>query len=132
MPIIHTSLKDQMLWSNPHFQTIWPTICFKTPKDQRKAVFIETKDGDEIYLDILDAESPAISGVLLLHGLTGSSDSRYIIQLQETLSQQKILSVAMNYRGAKKPNYLAATYHAGKTDDLDRTIEYLVKNLPIH
>jgi hypothetical protein len=130
MPIIHTSLKKQMLWSNPHFQTIWPSLCFKAPKDQRTAVFIETIDGDEIYLDVLFPDSPPISGVLLLHGLTGSSDSRYIIQLQETLKQQNILSVAMNYRGAKKPNYLAATYHAGKTDDLDRTIDYLVNAYP--
>ncbi|MCY4044352.1 MAG: alpha/beta fold hydrolase [Cellvibrionales bacterium] len=130
MPIIHTTLKSQMFCTNPHYQTIWPTLRYVAPKDERKAFFIGTPDGDEIYLDIQHPDQAPSKGILLLHGLTGSSDSRYIIQLQQILKQHNILSVAMNYRGAKKPNCLATTYHAGKTDDLELTINTLVTIYP--
>ncbi|MEY3881533.1 MAG: hypothetical protein RIQ94_2329 [Pseudomonadota bacterium] len=52
--------------------------------------------------------------IILLHGLTGSSQSVYIKGLQRTLLQQGFRSVALNFRGCSgELNHSARCYHSG-------------------
>jgi len=69
--------------------------------------------------------------VILLHGLSGSTQSGYIKGLQHALLLHGISSVAMNFRGCGgEPNRLARCYHSGDTDDIHFLYQTLRQRLP--
>jgi predicted alpha/beta-fold hydrolase len=76
-----------------------------------------TPDHDFIDLDWCgEGKQPLI---ILLHGLTGSSQSGYIKGLQRTLLTQGFRSVALNFRGCSgEYNHSARCYHSGETEDI--------------
>lgn len=76
-----------------------------------------TPDHDFLDLDCCgDGNLPLI---ILLHGLTGSSQSGYIKGLQHILLKQGFRSVALNFRGCSgESNNLARSYHSGETEDI--------------
>ena len=93
--------KPPLLASNAHAQTLWrrftPLAVFEQFRER-----MELADGD--FIDI-DRAGPAPSDssrhriVVLLHGLCGSSQSPYIIELQRELALSSVASVAINFRG---------------------------------
>ena len=76
-----------------------------------------TPDHDFIDIDWCgEGKQPLI---ILLHGLTGSSQSGYIKGLQRTLLAQGFRSVALNFRGCSgEYNHSARCYHSGETEDI--------------
>ena len=76
-----------------------------------------TPDNDFIDIDWYgEGKQPLI---ILLHGLTGSSQSGYIKGLQLTLLAQGFRSVALNFRGCSgEYNHSARCYHSGETEDI--------------
>ncbi|MCI0734518.1 MAG: hydrolase [Methylococcaceae bacterium] len=102
---------------NPHLQTIVPAFRrIHAPVRQRATV--HTPDGDFLDLDWGTGRYKEI--VILLHGLTGSSRSSYILGLQNALMQAGFRTVALNFRGCSgRPNNRANAYHSGETGDLD-------------
>ena len=76
-----------------------------------------TPDHDFIDIDWCgEGKQPLI---ILLHGLTGSSQSGYIKGLQRTLLTQGFRSVALNFRGCSgEYNHSARCYHSGETEDI--------------
>jgi predicted alpha/beta-fold hydrolase len=116
----------------PHLQTLWSPFC-RTPQPlerQRERLWLE--DGDFIDLDWHgphDSEAPL---VLVLHGLTGSSASHYVMGLQGRLGENGWASVAINWRGCSgEPNLLPRAYHSGASDDLGAVIEHLRRKRPL-
>jgi predicted alpha/beta-fold hydrolase len=104
--------------SNAHAQTIWPVLMRRPPVLARARERFELPDGDFIDLDWLD-ENPASALVIVLHGLSGSADSIYVLGIQQALRARGIGSVAMNFRGASgTPNRRARNYHGGDTGDI--------------
>jgi len=76
-----------------------------------------TPDNDFIDIDWCGAQDKAI--VILLHGLTGSSQSGYISGLQKILLKNGLTSAALNFRGCSgEPNRLARGYHSGDSGDI--------------
>jgi uncharacterized protein len=70
--------------------------------------------------------------VLLLHGLTGSSGSHYIVGQQCALAAQGWASVALNWRGCSgEPNLLARSYHSGASEDLAAAVAHLRARFPL-
>ncbi|WP_256220426.1 YheT family hydrolase, partial [Pseudomonas sp. TJI-51] len=70
--------------------------------------------------------------VLVLHGLTGSSDSPYVKGLQQTLQARGWASVAVNWRGCSgEPNLLPRSYHSGASEDLAEIIGHLRAQRPL-
>ncbi|MGZ8159697.1 MAG: hydrolase, partial [Methylobacter sp.] len=58
--------------------------------------------------------------IILIHGLTGSSQSDYIKGLQSALLKQGFRSAALNFRGCSgQSNNRARSYHSGETGDID-------------
>ncbi|MFZ2406702.1 MAG: hydrolase, partial [Methylobacter sp.] len=58
--------------------------------------------------------------IILIHGLTGSSQSGYIKGLQNVLFKQGFRSAAINFRGCSgQSNNRARSYHSGETEDID-------------
>ena len=117
---------------NPHLQTLWGPLWRKTTHIERQRERLWLADGDFLDLDWHgphDAQTPL---VLVLHGLTGSSNSPYVAGLQKALATQGWASVALNWRGCSgEPNLLARSYHSGASEDLAETIAHLRAKRPL-
>jgi predicted alpha/beta-fold hydrolase len=88
---------------------------------------ITTWDNDFIDLDFSKVNSSKL--VLLIHGLEGSSESKYILAAVLELNKAGYDTVSFNLRGCSgEDNLLLPTYHSGKTEDLDFIINYLIEN----
>jgi len=90
---------------NPHVQTLWGPLWRTKPliDHQRERLWLD--DGDFLDLDWHGTPSAYAPLVLLLHGLTGSSASHYIVGQQRALAAQGWVSVALNWRGCSgEPN----------------------------
>lgn len=108
----------------PQLQTLWPALRPPPgPVPAPNERFI-TADGD--FIELYRAGPPTGPLVLLLHGLTGSSRSGYILRLQKALLSRGWRTLAMNFRGCgSRPNDSARSYHSGDTFDLDALYRHL-------
>ncbi|PPD34466.1 MAG: hydrolase [Methylomonas sp.] len=124
MPITRQHFQPAWWLKNPHLQTLYPALLRKSPPLQRQRQRLITPDDDFIDLDWYgDTRNPL---VILLHGLSGSSASGYILGLQQALSINGISSVAMNFRGCSgEPNRKARSYHSGETEDIHFVYQYI-------
>jgi uncharacterized protein len=115
--------------NNAHLQTLYPSLCRQPPRIKTKRERFQTADEDFIDIDFFGEEEWPL--VIILHGLTGSSDSSYVKGLQETLFQQKLRSAALNFRGCSgEPNNTALWYHSGETSDLNAIYQILRHKQP--
>lgn len=129
MPIIRPHFQPAWWLNNPHLQTLYPALLRKSPPLQRQRQRLITPDDDFIDLDWYgDTHNPL---VLLLHGLSGSSTSGYILGLQSALSSMGFCSVAMNFRGCSgESNHRARSYHSGETEDIHFVYQSLSQRYP--
>jgi uncharacterized protein len=103
---------------NCHLQTLYPALFRKLPSPVLRRERLITPDNDFLDLDWCGEENLPL--VILLHGLTGSSQSIYIKGLQHVLSQNNYRSVALNFRGCSgESNNSFRCYHSGETQDID-------------
>ena len=64
--------------------------------------------------------------MIVLHGLEGSSQASYVLSLLEEIKRRGRPACAVNMRMCSgEPNRVLATYHSGKTEDLDCVIRHL-------
>lgn len=114
----------------PHFQTLYPALFRKNsiPEEYWRER-LETPDHDFLDLDFCGKGTGSL--VILLHGLTGSSRSGYIVGLQKKLLSQGFRSVALNFRGCSgESNRLARCYHSGETEDIQFLYQTLRQREP--
>ena len=116
--LLETTFKAAWWLKNPHLQTLYPALLRRLKPLHCVRERLTTPDNDFIDLDWYgQAHQPL---VMLLHGLTGSSQSLYIQGLQQQLSANGFRSVALNFRGCSgESNHLARCYHSGDTEDID-------------
>ncbi|MGZ5576390.1 MAG: hydrolase [Methylobacter sp.] len=115
---IKKTFKPAWWLSNSHLQTIYPALLRKAPDppDYRRER-LTTPDHDFIDIDYCGTGSQPL--VILIHGLTGSSQSDYIKGLQSALLKQGFRSAALNFRGCSgQSNNRARSYHSGETEDI--------------
>lgn len=115
--LLETTFKAAWWLKNPHLQTLYPVLLRRLSPLHCVRERLTTPDNDFIDLDWYgQAHQPL---VILLHGLTGSSQSGYIQGLQQQLSANGFRSVALNFRGCSgESNRLARCYHSGDTEDI--------------
>lgn len=130
MPIVKSPFHPKAILRHHHIQTSWPPLFRKLNWPAREAGSIKTRDGDEILIDKVAGKPENSIAVILIHGLTGDSDSQYIVGLQWMLQQLGVMSVAINLRGVKFPNHQAKGYHAGSSDDVEDVVLHLHKEYP--
>jgi predicted alpha/beta-fold hydrolase len=129
-----TTFKPAWWLSNSHLQTIYPALFRRAPNppDYRRER-LETPDHDFIDIDYCGAGKQPL--VMLVHGLTGSSQSGYIKGLQSALFKQGLRSVALNFRGCSgSSNNRARSYHSGETEDIQflyQTLRQREPNTPL-
>ncbi|WP_330216810.1 hydrolase [Stutzerimonas azotifigens] len=115
----------------PHLQTLWGPFCRQGEALVRRRERLWLADGDFLDLDWHAEDHRQAPLVLVLHGLTGSSDSHYVLGLQGRLAARGWTSVAANWRGCSgEPNLLPRAYHSGASDDLAEVIAHLQYSHP--
>lgn len=115
--------------SHPHLQTIYPSLWRKVVPPVLSRERLITADGDFLDLDWCGTDRERV--VILLHGLSGSSRSGYILGLQQSLLADGWSSVALNFRGCSgEPNQRARSYHSGETEDIQFVYQSLRQRYP--
>ena len=126
MPIITSNFSASLPFKNGHFNTIYRALFMKETHNYRRER-ITTWDNDFIDLDFSEVNSSKL--VVLIHGLEGSSTSKYILAAASELNKAGYDTVSFNLRGCSgEDNVLLSTYHSGKTEDLEFVISYLIEN----
>ena len=126
MPVLTPDFSPSLPFKNGHFNTIYRTLFMKE-RHNFERLRIDTFDHDFIDLDFSKVGSSVL--VVLIHGLEGSSESKYILSATDELNNEGYDTVAFNLRGCSgEDNLLLQTYHSGKTDDVDFVVSYLVEN----
>lgn len=109
-----------------HISTIWASQFRKSPQLSLKRTRVELNDGDFIDLDAHQNGSKQL--VLLLHGLEGNSDSRYMKNMASMFIGEGWDAILMNHRSCSgEDNRLFSCYHSGKSDDLNCILNYISK-----
>jgi predicted alpha/beta-fold hydrolase len=126
---VNTDFKSAWWLKNAHLQTLYPALFRKISAPLLRRERLTTPDGDFIDLDWCgEGDEPLI---ILLHGLTGSSQSVYIKGLQHVLLANNFRSVTLNFRGCSgEPNNSARCYHSGETGDIDFLYQTLRQREP--
>lgn len=126
MPLFNSDFSPTLPFKNGHFNTMYRPLFMKDVcKYERKR--ITTWDNDFIDLDYSKVGSKTL--VLLIHGLEGSSNSKYIASTSNYLNNKGLDTVCFNLRSCSgEDNLLLSTYHSGKTEDVDFVVNYLIEN----
>ncbi|WP_089702677.1 hydrolase [Vreelandella arcis] len=114
-----------------HLQTLYSPLFRSELCLGRERERMTLRDGDFLDLDWLGQGDDDTPCVILLHGLTGSSSSRYILGQQQALALKGWQSVAVNWRGCSgEPNRRARGYHSGVSEDLEEVVDLLSSRRP--
>jgi predicted alpha/beta-fold hydrolase len=126
MPILESDFIPSLPFRNGHINTVFRALFMKGTHNYER-VRVETWDDDFIDLDFSRVGSDIL--VLLIHGLEGSSESKYMLSAASEVNNAGFDAVSFNLRGCSgEDNRLLKTYHSGKTEDVDFIISYLLKN----
>lgn len=126
MPLFKSDFIPTIPFRNGHFNTMYRPLFMKdTVSYSRKR--INTWDNDFIDLDFSKTGSNTL--LLLIHGLEGSSESKYMTSHTKHFNKLGLDVVCFNLRGCSgEDNLLLPTYHSGKTEDVDFIVNYLLEN----
>lgn len=122
--MIRTAAFQPAWWlRNRHAQTLWASVIRRGPDIRLRRERLELPDGDFLDLDWAGEQGPI---VLVLHGLEGSSRSRYARGLLCAIRARGWRGVLMHFRGCSgMPNRLDRGYHSGETGDLAAVVATL-------
>jgi hypothetical protein len=122
MPVItESTYSPPILCSNPHFQTIVPSLLRRVAGVNYERERIDTPDGDFLDLDWSRVGSNRLA--VVLHGMEGDSKRHYVLGMVKALNRGGWDAVALNFRGCsgecnRKPRF----YHSGDTEDLHTAV----------
>lgn len=127
MPLIrHSDYCPPLLFKNRHLHTIYPSLFRKVHGVKFTRERIATPDDDFLDLDWLRQGSERL--VLTIHGLEGSSRSKYIPGMLKAFQHRGWDGVSLNLRGCSgEPNRLLRSYHSGATEDIEATVRHVLQ-----
>jgi len=115
---------------NAHAQTMWSPLFRKPPVVSRRIERIDTPDGDFVVLHISDGDA-GMPAVLMLHGLEGSANSKYILGTHQKLQAIGWRCITMEFRGCSgEMNRARRLYHSGETTDVAFVASRLAAQFP--
>lgn len=113
------SFKAHAFLQNSHLQTLWPALLRPSPTLEIRRERLELPDGDFVDLGWSGATVPGAPLAVLVHGLTGDFESKYLRGTSQKLIAAGWRTVMLQLRGAGgEPNRLRKSYHQGDTADL--------------
>jgi hypothetical protein len=125
LPIISSSgYRAPLLFSNPHVQTVFPSVFRRVTGVKYSRTRIDTPDGDFLNLDTSRVGSKRVA--IVLHGLEGDSTRSYVLGMAKALNKEGWDATALNFRGCGgECNKKLRFYHSGDTGDLQTVISHL-------
>ncbi len=130
MPVVNSTYNPPFLFKNTHINTSFKTLFYKNIIDYHRTR-ISTPDQDFLDLDFSIVGSKTL--VITMHGLEGSSQSKYMVSVIQYLNNCNIDCLALNFRGCSgEDNNHIYSYNSGKTDDLDVVINHVLANYSYH
>jgi len=126
MPLISSKYKARGLFTNSHFNTIYSSFVRNPDFPPYERATIETPDGDFFHADrILSGNKQCL---VILHGLVGNSDSRYMRGMTKHFNDRGFDICVINARCCTGvPNRTIRTFHAGFSEDTDTMMNILEK-----
>lgn len=116
--ILRSSFRPHPLWSGAHLQTI-ATLLRPAPKLALRRERLELGDGDFVDLGWSGEHNSSGPLAVLVHGLTGGFESKYLLGTACQLVTRGWRTVIMQLRGAgPESNRLQRCYDQGDTEDL--------------
>lgn len=117
--ILASAFVPHALLRGAHAQTLYPALLRPLPRLALAVERLDTPDGDFIDLGWAGADAPRAPIAVLVHGLGGGFESRYLLGLGARLGAAGWRVCALRLRGAgPEPNRMARAYHHGDTADL--------------
>ena len=115
---------------NGHVHTIARSLFGDSQQPPLNRIEIPTPDEDFLELDChINPESDAI--ITLFHGLEGSTDRYYMVEIMKTLIDKGYSVVGVNFRGCgSKLNNQPRFYHSGETDDYHTVFNWVTEKYP--
>ncbi len=108
-----------------HLQTIYTSLFIAAPHIDYRRERWELPDGDFIDLDWVDG-IPSAPLVVLFHGLEGSSQSFYALDLMQAVKARGWNGVVAHFRGCSgEDNRLPRAYFAGDSEEIERILRHL-------
>ncbi|KAG0723944.1 Protein ABHD1 [Chionoecetes opilio] len=141
----HLNILQERYWPTPwcyesRCQTIMATVLrARLPDIPYRREVLPLRDGGQVSLDWLEPTGGGAGGtsgcVLVLPGLTGSSQSEYVKGVVMELQRVGVTCVVLNNRGMGGLSLLTTrTYCAANSDDLEEALDHLkttLKGAPI-
>lgn len=129
-PWAERRFRPSRLAPGAHLQTILPTALRWAPALAWDPVEVETEDGEVVLFDRLPGHDEAARRgqpwVVAVHGLEGSSESRYIRRLLAGAAARGWRGGAMNHRGCGgSVQRTGTTYNLRRTEDLAGALAWL-------
>ncbi len=133
MPNYNLPFNPALGLSSGYLQTIFGNFGFPLPEPPSIPLIVPVSEGDRLYC--LDSTPPGWTSnqptIVLMHGLEGSSRSRYLVRLCRYLFGTGQRVIRVNSRGcglgegmARKPS------HAGQSDDIIAVCRALKNQFP--
>ncbi|MGE4349346.1 MAG: YheT family hydrolase [Candidatus Berkiella sp.] len=122
-------------WAQTGLQQTIMAYClpYNPMIDNQTLEHVLLEDGDKIVI-ALNFPKPSIKPkrvVLLIHGLSGTYLSKYMIRLTQRLTQSGMIVARMNLRGCGPGKFHAKKlYHAGTSPDARMVLQWLAKRYP--
>lgn len=115
---------------NGHIHTIARSLFGDTQQPPLNSVEIPTPDNDFLELDChIQSDSDTI--IALFHGLEGSTERYYIVELMKVLINKGYSVVGVNFRGCgSKLNNQPRFYHSGETNDYQTVFNWISEKYP--
>jgi predicted alpha/beta-fold hydrolase len=118
------------LLGHRHAQTIFPALFRRGGPPALSAECWPVPDGDALDLELLP-DRPGRPGLLVLHGLEGSSRARYVRGLLAAVDRLGWNAAAISFRSCgPTPALGRRLYHSGDTGDLPFVLERLRARWP--
>ena len=117
---------------NPHVQTIMGTLIPRrfrvVPENSEPRIFDVAPGIQVLGLCSWQKERARRPTLLIVHGMEGSVESRYMLGTAEKALAAGFNAIRMNMRNCGGTAHMTSTlYHAGLTDDLRQVIKELVE-----
>lgn len=108
-----------------HLQTLFASLCVRTPRVAYRRERLELADGDFLDFDWIDGARDA-PVVVLFHGLEGSAGSPYARCLMARVRMHAWHGVVAHFRGCSgQDNRLPRAYFAGDSADVERILRHV-------
>ncbi len=108
----------------------WPDTPYL---DDNTSHIVPLPDGDKLVLieNRPATWQPGNRIILMLHGLTGSARSKYLLRIANKLTKEGHLVIRMNLRGCGQGSgYARHLYHSGRSEDSRTAILWLQHHFP--